>query len=165
MTAHTPDPRRLEIIEAYNRERDALVKLIQRVDPAVWDKPSPCAGWSAKDLVSHLVTSATRLSASVKMMLQGQRPNPTRADLDAANEAGVEERRGRSLPELIDELRTSHQKNIDLFLSLTDEQLAVNGALSSGEVITVIERFRRAGKHYREHGGMLAEVAGLGSGY
>jgi hypothetical protein len=98
------------------------------------------------------------------MMLQGQPPNPTRADLDARNEAGVQERRSRSLKELIDELQTSHQRNIDLFLSLTDEQLAVTGALSSGDVITVMERFRRAGKHYREHGGMLAQVAGLGGG-
>ncbi len=165
MTAEKPDPHRAEIIEAYNRERDALLELIKQVGAAVWNKPSPCPGWSAKDLVAHMATSATRLSTAVKMMLQGQRPNPTRADLDASNGAGVQERRGRSLEELINELKTSHQRNIDLFLSLTDEQLAVTGALSSGEVIPVIERFRRAGKHYREHGRMLAQVAGLGGDY
>ncbi|MBI1893341.1 MAG: maleylpyruvate isomerase N-terminal domain-containing protein [Candidatus Rokubacteria bacterium] len=164
MTAPRPDLRRAEIIEAYNRERDALLALVERIGAAVWDKPTACPGWSARDLIAHLATSATRLSTAVKMMLQGQQLNPTRADLDARNEAGVQERRSRSLKELIDELQTSHQRNIDLFLSLTDEQLAVTGALSSGDVITVMERFRRAGKHYREHGGMLAQVAGLGGG-
>lgn len=165
MTAHSADPRREEIIEAYNREWDALLGLMKRVDEGVWDKPSSCPGWSAKDLVAHMATSATALSAYVGMMLQGKRPNPTKADLDARNEAGIQERRGRSLEELLNELKTSHQRNIDLFLSLTDEQLAVTGALSSGDVITVMERFRRAGKHYREHGRMLAQVAGLGDNY
>ncbi len=165
MTAQKPDPHRAEIIEAYNRERDALLALVERIDARVWDKATPCPGWSARDLVAHLATSATRLSTAVKMMLEGQQPNPTRADLDARNEAGVQERRRWSLKELINELQASHRRNIDLFLSLTDEQLAVTGALSSGEVITVMERFRRAGKHYREHGGMLAEVAGLAGNY
>lgn len=159
------DPKRAEIIEAYNRERDALLALAKRIDAGAWEKPSPCPGWSAKDLFAHLAVSATRMSTYVKLMLEGERPNPTRADLDASNQASVEERRGRSLDELTSEIRSSHQKNIDLLLSLTDDQLAVKGALSSGELITVEDRFRRAGKHYREHGRMLAQAAGLGEDY
>ncbi len=152
------------MIEAYNRERDALVELIKRVDAGVWEKPSPCPGWSAKDLVAHMATSATAITMYVQWMLEG-RPNQGKAALDARNEAGVAERRGRSLEELISEIKTSHQRNIDLLLSLSDEQLAVKGALASGEMIPVEDRFRRAGKHYREHGRMLAQMAGLGDDY
>ena len=159
------DPRRAEIIEAYGKERDALLALVKRVDAGAWEKPSPCPGWSAKDLFAHLAVSATRMPTYVKLMLEGKRPNPTRADLDARNQAGVEERRGRSLDELTSEIKGSHQKNVDLLLSLTDTELAVKGALSSGDVITVEDRFRRAGKHYREHGRMLAQAAGLGDDY
>lgn len=164
MTQQTPDTRRAEIIEAYNRERDALLELIKRGDAGVWEKPSPCPGWSAKDLVAHVATSATAVRMYVQWMLEG-RPNQGKAALDARNEAGVAERRGRSLEELIHELKTSHQRNIDLLLSLSDEQLAVKGALASGEMIQVEDRFRRAGRHYREHGRMLAQVAGLGDDY
>ena len=164
MTEQKADPRRAEIIDAYNRERDALLALIKRVDAGVWDKPSPCPGWSAKDLVAHLTTSATAMATYVQWMLEG-RPNQGKAALDARNEAGVTERRGRSLDELVNELKSSHQRNISLLLSLTDEQLAVKGALASGDTIQVEDRFRRAGRHYREHGRMLAQAAGLGDDY
>ncbi|HLC40086.1 MAG TPA: maleylpyruvate isomerase family mycothiol-dependent enzyme [Methylomirabilota bacterium] len=159
-----PDPRRAEIIESYNRERDALLDVIKRVDASVWAKPSPCPGWSTKDLVAHMATSATALATYVQWMLEG-RPNQGKAALDARNETGVQERRARSLGELVNELKTSHQRNIDLLLSLSDSELAVQGALISGELITVEDRFRRAAKHYREHGRMLARVAGLGDDY
>jgi len=165
MTGPHPDQRRAEIVDAYNRERDALVALIGRIDPAVLDKPSPCSGWTLRDLIAHLATSATGIPPYVQMMLEGKRPNATRAELDARNEARVRERRSHSLQEIVKELETSHERNVDFFLSLADEQLAVTGALSSGEVITVLERFRRAGKHYREHGRMLAQAAGLGDDY
>ena len=158
------DPRRAEILEAYNRERDALLGLVKRVDDSVWEKPSPCRGWSANDLVAHMTNSATLIPTYVQWMLEG-RPNQGKAALDARNEAGVRERRGRSLDELVNELKAAHQRNIDLLLSLTDEQLAVTGTLISGEVIAVEERFRRAAKHYREHGRMLAKTAGLGEDY
>ena len=164
MTERKPEPRRAEIIAAYNRERDALLDLFKRVDDSAWEKPSPCPGWSAKDLVAHMTNSATFIPTYVQWMLEG-RPNQGKAALDTRNEAGVQQRRGRSLDELVNELKISHQRNIDLLLSLTDEQLAVQGALTNGELITVEDRFRRAGKHYREHGRMLARVAGLGEDY
>jgi len=158
------DPKRAEIIAAYNRERDALFALIKRIDAGVWDKPSPCPGWSAKDLFTHIATSAVNFGTNVQWMLEG-RPNAGKAALDVRNEAGVVERRGRPLEELTNELKTSHQKNINLLLLLTDEQLTVKGALSSGQVISVEDRFRRAGAHYREHGKMLAQMAGLPENY
>jgi uncharacterized protein (TIGR03083 family) len=164
MSERNTDPRRAEIIKGYDQERDALLKLVGQIKSDVWEKPSPCPGWNAKDLFAHITAAAVNLPANVQRMLDGV-PNPGKAALDARNEAGVNERRDRSINELINELKTSHQKNIDLLLSLTDDQLTVKGSLSSGELLTVEERFRRAGRHYRDHGKMLAQAAGLPENY
>ncbi len=43
------------IAQRYRRRADAVVRLVAGVDPARWAGPSPCAAWTARDVVDHLV--------------------------------------------------------------------------------------------------------------
>jgi uncharacterized protein (TIGR03086 family) len=45
-----------EIADRYRRRADAFERKIAAVAPDQWSDPSPCAGWTARDVVDHIVT-------------------------------------------------------------------------------------------------------------
>jgi uncharacterized protein (TIGR03083 family) len=147
-------PAQLEIIETYNRARNELLNLIADIEPHQYGLPTACEGWSVKDLVAHVTNSA----ASVQMLMQrtiNREPNPGVAALNERNEKGVTGRRERSSESMVAELCAAHHDNIEFYLTLSDEQLNIEGTMVSGEVVTVGERFRRAARHYAEHGDQI----------
>jgi uncharacterized protein (TIGR03086 family) len=44
-----------EIADRYRRRADAFLALVDRTPPEAWSRPSPCAGWLARDVVAHVV--------------------------------------------------------------------------------------------------------------
>jgi uncharacterized protein (TIGR03083 family) len=42
-------------IDLFAPERDALVALLEALAPHEWDAPTVCAGWSVKDIASHIL--------------------------------------------------------------------------------------------------------------
>jgi uncharacterized protein (TIGR03086 family) len=44
-----------EISERYARVADQFTARVDAVPPDAWDRPSPCDGWVARDIVDHLV--------------------------------------------------------------------------------------------------------------
>ncbi len=44
-----------EIAERYERVTARFTALVRAVPASAWDNPSPCEGWSAADVVGHLV--------------------------------------------------------------------------------------------------------------
>lgn len=44
-----------EVDALVDRERQALIAVLEQVDDARWDTPSLCAGWSVRDAVVHLL--------------------------------------------------------------------------------------------------------------
>jgi uncharacterized protein (TIGR03086 family) len=43
-----------EIAERYERITDQFTDRVRAVSPGDWDNPSPCEGWTARDVVGHL---------------------------------------------------------------------------------------------------------------
>lgn len=41
--------------DRYLQAHHALAEVLDAVDAGVWDRPSPCDGWSARDVVGHLI--------------------------------------------------------------------------------------------------------------
>ncbi len=41
--------------DRYLQAHEALTEVLDAVDPDGWDRPSPCDGWSARDVVGHLI--------------------------------------------------------------------------------------------------------------
>ncbi|MFN8036791.1 MAG: TIGR03086 family metal-binding protein [Acidimicrobiia bacterium] len=54
----------------FDRGLDAFGAVVVRLQPSDWDRPSPCAGWTALDVLGHLGTSI-RMGLSV---LRGEQP-------------------------------------------------------------------------------------------
>jgi uncharacterized protein (TIGR03086 family) len=44
-----------EISDRYRKNAASLTKLIEQVPPDAWEKPSPCEGWKARDVIRHVV--------------------------------------------------------------------------------------------------------------
>lgn len=55
---------------AFDGGLDAFAAVVERLAPADWDRPSPCAGWTALDVLGHL-GSSIRMGISV---LRGEQP-------------------------------------------------------------------------------------------
>ena len=50
-----------EIPDRYRRRADAFEALIEGVPSDRWSSPSPCEGWSARDVVAHVVDYAAHV--------------------------------------------------------------------------------------------------------
>lgn len=70
-------------------ERHALIADLTDVDPAHWERPSPCAGWTVHDVVAHLVgvAESTRLRFARDIVMAG-------FDFDRQNDRGIAQARG-----------------------------------------------------------------------
>lgn len=52
-------------LELYRRVVAHFTALVERIDPAQWDAPTPDEGWSVADLVEHVVDRDRLLAATV----------------------------------------------------------------------------------------------------
>ena len=71
-------PERSDVI--FDSGLDAFGAVVERIDASDWDRPSPCGGWTARDVLGHL-------GMSVNMgisMLQGEQPSRPEVDRPAA---------------------------------------------------------------------------------
>lgn len=78
-------------------ERDALLPILRRTDPADFDLPTVCEGWSVRDVVAHCASALTRAA-------EGRLHRFTSED----NEADVAERRSWSIADLLAELESGY---------------------------------------------------------
>jgi uncharacterized protein (TIGR03083 family) len=69
------------------------------------DRPTPCPGWSVRDVVSHLIGFELLLAGVPAPEMPGKAPDHVRNDIGAINEAFVIERRGRSKSDILAEFR------------------------------------------------------------
>lgn len=42
-------------MERYIRGQDEFAEVLRRIQPDQWDNPSPCAGWTARDVAGHVI--------------------------------------------------------------------------------------------------------------
>ena len=48
-----PEP--VETLHLYAEEREILLELLASLDEAAWERPTPCPGWSVRDVAVHLL--------------------------------------------------------------------------------------------------------------
>lgn len=49
--------KRLDPLEALDRAQTTAAALIARIDPADWNRPTPCDDWSVRDIINKMVAS------------------------------------------------------------------------------------------------------------
>jgi uncharacterized protein (TIGR03086 family) len=67
-----------EVQDRYRLVSSGFGAVVGAVGPGGWDDQTPCEGWSARDVVAHIVTGHRRIIANVK----GGEPAPLGADED-----------------------------------------------------------------------------------
>ena len=93
------------IIDALHEEWDALVALAADLDPADWDHPTDCPGWSVKACYAHIIgTESMLLDRPVPAVALPEDLPHLRNELGRVNEAWVRAYRDRSAAEVLADL-------------------------------------------------------------
>ena len=116
----------VEPIAARHRRDDAQVLTFARSVPeAAWGTPSGLEGWSCKDVMAHIGNGNDQLYQQLlRQVISGGKIETAifrDVDTDGENAAGVEERRGLSPEEVIDEFGEAGEEVLDLLAQLTDD--------------------------------------------
>ncbi|MEX0786498.1 MAG: DinB family protein [Dehalococcoidia bacterium] len=135
---------------------EELLEFARSQPAAFWDRPSPLAGWTYKDMLGHLAGDTGKVSSSAMRAAVTGRPFENPPDFadggDALNANDVADRRSRSVEELIAEIAHDRQEWADLMRQLRD---ADEDARWDGFPLTLGQYLRICAPHDREH---LAEL-------
>lgn len=102
-------------LEVLERTPDVLIALLQQTSPGWTETNEGINTWSPYDVVGHLIEGEkTDWVPRMDIILSGQ-PDKTFEPFDRF--AQMEESKGKSLPELLEEFKALRQKNIGYLLS------------------------------------------------
>ncbi|CAB4867981.1 unannotated protein [freshwater metagenome] len=93
------------LIEGLETTWSSTDLLLSSVDESDLDRPTPCPGWTVRDVVSHLIGFELLLAGTAAPEFLGAMPEHVRNDIGKINEAFVFERRHRSKTEIMEEFR------------------------------------------------------------
>ncbi|MGN2639312.1 maleylpyruvate isomerase family mycothiol-dependent enzyme [Nocardia takedensis] len=100
----------------------ALRELVEGFDPAQWAAPSPCPGWTAHDVLAHIVGTESILDGA-------QAPEPTgtpapyvRNEIGALNQRWVDHFRALSDADLLDRFDTVVAARTAALTAMTDAE-------------------------------------------
>lgn len=110
----------MELLDALEETWSALHTLLAEVKPDEWDKPTPCAEWSVRDLAAHL--------GAVEGGFQGfPQPDPPaewatpHTGIDEWTARGIAARRAWSLDDVLDETQRASAAQLARFAALDDD--------------------------------------------
>ena len=115
------------IIDALENTWDETSRVVAALDDRQFAAPTPCPGWSVRDVVSHLVGFELMLAGEPLPPTPEIRPDYVKNDIGAINEGFVIERRGRSRDEVVSEFRHVTSAALERLRALSDEQWDVVG--------------------------------------
>ena len=139
----------VESIATKLRESRAQVTDLARSIPAeAWSRPSPLPGWTYKDLLAHLAPNEY-LNPVLRAVVANEPLNASIfADVDARRAQQLEERRDRSVEELIAELEMGSEETQELLSHLTE---ADENRRQADIPISLTEGLRNFLEHDHEH--------------
>jgi hypothetical protein len=142
------------------RHREGLLRAIYSVADEAWDEPSASPGWTYRDILAHIAANDLRAHTGLRAML-GQRDEARLAvlrDIDSWNKRSVEERRGRSVRALVDEMLALRHETLRLLSQLRPEHASATMATARGEM-PVLDYIDRVGVHEAGHAGHLVPAS------
>jgi len=141
-----------EVIQAVDEVDQRVAALRARIE-ANADAALPTGEWRVRDVASHLAARSNPVANVLRRVAaaDAQAPNPPpRVNVDEINHGQVEERAGRSIQEILDELQAGHRATIENLPP--DDMLARTLPAVQGGDITVGEMIARSGaRHEQNH--------------
>ena len=68
-----------EVIDRYTKLADQFGARVEATPDDAWDKPAPCEGWTARDVVEHVTGSQRNLAAAITGTEPGDAPSDPKA--------------------------------------------------------------------------------------
>jgi uncharacterized protein (TIGR03083 family) len=148
-------------IDALHIAQRDLVRAVDAVADDAWDSASEDPGWTYRDVLAHVVSNELRVHARLRSAFGQADEAELKAinDIDGWNEREVVARRGRSVPELMDELGTHRRETLRLLGGFGPEQLSAPIALADGSTCNVLEYSEMFTRHISEHAAQLAAAS------
>jgi hypothetical protein len=134
-----------------------LQELLEGLDTADWTHPvhGHEAGWTVRDLLSHLVTAGSGLLRVAQLIAEGRLNMRPDFDLDFWNQRQVEKQAGHTIPQMLDGLAALNRDVLAYLDTVAADkggvvldqrgQHAVFGEVSAEYIL------RRIYRHEREH--------------
>jgi hypothetical protein len=135
--------------------RGQIVLAARQMFPEQWPLPSPLRGWTNKDLLAHLATGDWVCQTVLHAVTANEPLDLAAIGLDAVNAGNarlLQERRERSVEELITEVEAESAETQELLGHLTEED---EGRTQEGAPISLGDYLRGFPEHDRQH---LAEL-------
>ncbi|MFE0735341.1 maleylpyruvate isomerase family mycothiol-dependent enzyme [Streptomyces sp. NPDC058855] len=102
MTVH---PSLQNYADAWTHSIEAIAELVQPLPEATWNRPTPCPGWSVRDIVSHVIGMETEMLGDPRPIHALPRDlYHVRTDFARYMEVQVDARRHHTAPEMTAEL-------------------------------------------------------------
>ncbi len=148
-------------IDTLHAVHSDLLRAVDAVADDDWDQPSPDPGWTYRDVLAHVVSNELRVHTRLRSALGQTDEAEQRAinDINGWNERQVESRRGRPVPELVDELATRRQETLRLLDAFTSHYLSTPITLADGGTCNVLEYIQMFTEHISEHAGQLVPAS------
>ncbi len=143
------------------RSREGFLRAVYSVADEAWDGESGDPDWTYKDVLAHVASNDLRIQIRLRAVL-GQRDEAeleALRDWDGWNRRAVEARRGRSVPELVDELTASRHETLRLLSRVRPERLSAPITMSDGSTCNVLEYIDGFTEHESEHAGQLVPAS------
>ncbi|MDP2959417.1 MAG: maleylpyruvate isomerase N-terminal domain-containing protein [Longimicrobiales bacterium] len=142
------------------RCRDGLLTAVYSVADDAWDEPGALPSWTHKDVLAHVAANDLRAHTRLRAALC-QRDEAELAalrDVDAWNDRSVQERRERSVRELVDEMLALRHQTLRLLSRLREEHTAATVTTTRGEM-PVPDYIHWVAVHEAEHAGHLVPAS------
>jgi uncharacterized protein (TIGR03083 family) len=130
---------------------DDLAAIVRAFDPARWDAPSACGGWTNRQLLAHIATGYGVRLAALRAVVDGS--VAPEIDADAANAGNVARLAGATIDDIIAELKHVRGRVLVLLSRLTAEHLDAQTTLGGGKPLR--EALTSLSAHDLEHASEL----------
>ena len=121
------------ITDALEETWASVQALLRDRPPGAYDSPTPCPGWSVRDVLSHLLGIEVWLRGGVVPTLDGPMPSYVKNAMGEFNESFIVAHRGESGPEVLAQFRVAAATSIGALRALSDEEWEVVGWSPEGE--------------------------------
>jgi hypothetical protein len=164
---YTPPKRTFlsEIVATFgvvSRGRDGLLRVIYSVADDAWDEPAAeNPEWTNRDMLAHLAANDLRAHVRFHAVLrEGDEAEVEAVNrTDEWNQARVDERRGRTVRQLIDELVNNRDQTMALLSRMKPEHLSQTLTLSRDRAVTIPTYLPMFREHEAIHAGHLVPAS------
>ncbi|MEI7653678.1 MAG: maleylpyruvate isomerase N-terminal domain-containing protein [Actinomycetota bacterium] len=112
---------------------DDTLSLLRSVSPTDFDRPTPCPGWTVRDVVSHLSGFELMILGSPVPEMTLEYPTFVKNAVGRINQAYVEERRTWPIDAVIGEFAHVTQRSLARLSALSDEEWLAVGWSPEGD--------------------------------